>query len=51
MGSITEILNRFEPYLWVLEKKVREEQEQEEEEEEEEEEEDSEWICYSAGAE
>ena len=48
MGSITENLNRFEPYLWVLDKKVCEEQEQEEQEQEEE---DSEWICYSAGAE
>ena len=50
MGSITENLNRFEPYLWVLDKKVCEE-EQEQEEEEQQEEQDSEWICYSAGAE
>ena len=48
MGSITENLNRFEPYLWVLDKKVCEEEEQQQEEEEEE---DSDWICYSAGAE
>ena len=46
MGSITENLNRFEPYLRVLDKKVCEEEEEQEEEQE-----DSEWICYSAGAE
>ena len=46
MGSIIENLNRFEPYLWVLDKKVCEEQQQQQEEEE-----DSDWICYSAGAE
>ena len=47
-GPITENLNWFEPFLWVLDKKVCKEQQQQQQQEEQE---GFEWICYSAGAE
>ena len=49
--TIPENLKQIGPLEAELDKKVCEEQEQEEQEQEEQQQQDSEWICYSAGAE